>query len=175
LKNGYPGWEVVAFGKKHLRSSEVNVSDDGSVATQVIFDAPVRLDAEKEYSIVIQPDADDPDYLIFTTKPGGVDLATGAPVNADWGDGVLFTSTNNRAWTAYQDEDIKFDMYRYNFNVNSGTVELETTDYEFLSLGATSGKFRNGEFAYAFKGTATFSVNLSTVTNTVTGFWSIYV
>lgn len=169
VENGYPAWEVVAFGKKHLRSSEVNVSDDGTVATQVIFDAPVRLDAEKEYSIVIQPDADDPDYLIFTTKPGGVDLATGAPVNADWGDGVLFTSTNNRAWTAYQDEDIKFDMYRYNFNVNSGTVELETTDYEFLRLGATSGKFRNGEFAYAFKGTATFAVNLSTTTNTVTG------
>jgi hypothetical protein len=169
VENGYPGWEVVAFGKKHLRSSEVNVSDDGSVATQVIFDAPVRLDAEKEYAIVVQPDADDPDYLIFTTKPGGTDFITGAPVNADWGDGVLFTSTNNRAWTAYQDEDIKFDMYRYNFNVNSGTVELETTDYEFLRIGTASGKFRNGEFAYSFKGTATFAVNLNTTTNIVTG------
>jgi hypothetical protein len=169
VENGYPAWEVVTFGKKHLRSSEVNISDDGTVATQIIFDAPVRLDAEKEYAIIVQPDADDPDYLIFTTKPGGTDLATGTPVNADWGDGVLFTSTNNRAWTAYQDEDIKFDMYRYNFNVNLGTVELETTDYEFLRIGDSTGKFRNGEFAYAFKGTATFGVNLSTSTNTVTG------
>jgi hypothetical protein len=169
VENGYPGWEVVTFGKKHLRSAEVNVSDDGSVATQVIFDAPVRLDTEKEYAIVIQPDADDPDYLIFTTKAGGIDLVTGAPVNADWGDGVLFTSTNNRSWTAYQDEDIKFDMYRYNFNVNSGTIELETTDYEFLRIGNASGKFINGELAYSFKGTETFSVILSTTTNAVTG------
>ena len=169
VENGYPGWEVVTFGKKHLRSTEVNVSDDGTAATSVIFDAPVRLDAEKEYSIVVQPDADDPDYLIFTTKPGGIDFATGAPVNADWGDGVLFTSTNNRAWTAYQDEDIKFDLFRYNFNINQGTVELETTDYEFLNLDFASGKFVNGELAYAFKGSTTIAVNLDDSTNIVTG------
>jgi len=169
VENGYPAWEVVAFGKKHLRSSEVNISDDGTVPTSVIFDAPVRLDAEKEYSIVIQPDADDPDYLIFTTKPGGIDFATGDPVNADWGDGVLFTSTNNRAWTAYQDEDIKFDLYRYNFNLNTGTVELETTDYEFFELGAVSGKFRNNELVYAFKGNSTFAVSLDPTTNVVNG------
>ena len=169
VENGYPGWEVVAFGKKHLRTSEVNVSDDASIATPVQFDAPIRLDAEKEYAIVIQPDADDPDYLIFTTKPGGTDLLTGNPVNADWGDGVLFTSTNNRAWTSYQDEDIKFDLYRYNFNVNSGTIELETTDCEFLNIENSSGSFTNGELAYTFKGTSIFSVNLSTTTNVITG------
>ncbi len=167
--NGYPGWEIIPFGKKHLRSTEVFVSDDASIATSIIFDAPVRLDAEKEYAIVIQPDADDPDYLIFTTKPAGTDLLTGAPVNADWGDGVLFTSTNNRAWTAYQDEDIKFDLFRYNFEVNSGTVELETTDYEFLRAVNVSGKFINGELAYAFKGANTFTVNLQTNTSVVTG------
>ena len=169
VENGYPGWEVVAFGKKHLRSNQVNVSDDGAIATQVIFDAPVRLDAEKEYAIVIQPDADDPDYLIFTTKPGGIDLATGAPVNADWGDGVLFTSTNNRAWTAYQDEDIKFNLYRYNFNVNNGTAELETTGHEFFDITTTVGKFVNSELAYAFRGIDEYQVQLNTESNVVTG------
>ena len=169
VENGYPAWEVIGFGKKHLRSSEVNVSDDGTVATQVIFDAPVRLDAEKEYSIVIQPDADDPDYLIFTTKAAGTDLITGTPVNADWGDGVLFTSTNNRAWTAYQDEDIKFDLYRYNFNLNSGTAELETTDYEFFDINTTVGKFVNEELAYVFRGMNEYQVQLNTDTNVITG------
>jgi hypothetical protein len=53
--------------------------------------------------------------------------------------------------------------------VNQGTVELETTDYEFLRLGAVSGRFASGELAYAFKGTSTFAVNLSTDTNVVTG------
>lgn len=169
VENGYPAWEIVAFGKKHLRSSEVNVSDDSSAKTTVVFDAPIRLDAEKEYAIVVQPDADDPDYLIFTTKAGGTDLITGEPVNADWGDGVLFTSTNNRAWTAYQDEDIKFDLYRYNFNVNSGTVELETMDYEFFQIGLPSANIRSGELLYALKGVGTVSTILNTESTLVSG------
>jgi hypothetical protein len=169
VENGYPGWEVVAFGRKHLRTTEVNISDDGTARTDFIFDAPVRLDAEKEYAIVVQPDADDPDYLIFTTRPGGVDLSTGETINADWGDGVLFTSTNNRAWTAYQNEDVKFELYRYNYNVNSGNIQLETTDYEFFACSESSSKFINNELAYTFKGTATRTINLTTNNNQVTG------
>ena len=169
VENGFPAWSIIPFAKKHLRSEDVVVSDDGTDATVVIFDTPIRLEAETEYAIVVQPDADDPDYLIFTTKAGGTDLATGEPINADWGDGVLFTSTNNRAWTPYQDEDIKFDLFRYNFNVNSGTVELETSDYEFIRTSGVAGNFINGELAYAFKGTSTFAVNLDTTTNVVTG------
>lgn len=169
VENGFPSWNIIPFGKRHLRSEEVNVSDDGTVATTIIFDTPVRLEAETEYAIVIQPDADDPDYLIFTTKAGGTDIASGEPVNADWGDGVLFTSTNNRAWTPYQDEDIKFDLYRYNFNLNTGTVELETKDYEFFTTSGVAGNFINGELAYAFKGSSTVAVNLNTNTNVITG------
>ena len=169
VENGFPAWNIIPFGKKHLRSEEVVVSNDGTAATSVFFDTPIRLQAETEYAIVVQPDADDPDYLIFTTKAGGTDLSTGEAVNADWGDGVLFTSTNNRAWTPYQDEDIKFDLFRYNFNVNSGVVELETTDYEFIRTSGVAGNFVNGELAYAFKGTSTFSVNLNSTTNVITG------
>jgi hypothetical protein len=169
VDNGYPSAEVLTFGRKHLRQDEVNVSDDGTIATAITFDGPVRLETEKEYAIAIQPDADDPDYLIYTTKPGGTDLSTGEPVNADWGDGVLFTSTNNRAWTAYQDEDIKFDLYRYNFNVNTGSVKLETTDYEFLEIGAVSGPFVLGELVYAFRGTSEYQVNLDTTSNIASG------
>ena len=56
------------------------------------------MDVEKEYAVVIMPDANDPNYLHFTAKVGGTNLISGQPVNMDWGDGVLFTSTNNRAW-----------------------------------------------------------------------------
>ncbi len=169
VENGYPSWEIIPFGKKHLRSSEISISDDGTVATSFIFDAPVRLDAEKEYCFVVQPDADDPDYLIFIQKVGGLELTTGTPINADWGDGVLFTSTNNRAWTAYQDEDIKFDLYRYNYNVNIGTVELETRENEFLGLQANIGSFSDGELAYSFRGASTYLVNLTEGSRTITG------
>lgn len=169
VENGYPSAEILAFGAKHLRSSDVRTSDDANTATTIVFDAPIRLEAEKEYAIVVKPDADDPDYLIFTTKPGGTDLTSGEAVNADWGDGVLFTSTNNRAWTAYQDEDIKFDLYRYNFNVNSGTVELETTGHEFLGISPVNAVIKSGELVYALKGAGSVSTILNTASNVVTG------
>ena len=169
VENGYPSNEILTFGKKHLTSSDITVSDDGSEATQVNFIAPVRLDAEKEYCFVVKPDAADPDYLIFTQKVGGFELTTGAPVNADWGDGVLFTSTNNRAWKSYQDEDIKFNLYRYNFNIDIGTIELETRENEFLDLQNSVGNFVDGELAYSFKGTSTYTVNLTTGNRTISG------
>jgi len=171
VENGFPSFEILPFAKKHLRSSQVNVSDDASVATTILFDAPIRLEAEKEYAIVVMPDANDPDYLIFTQKVGGTDLITGQDVNSDWGDGVLFTSTNNRAWKSYQDEDIRFDLFRYNFNVNVGTVELETDDVEFLSVENTVGRFVSDELAYMFTApeVTTYSTTTNTTSNVVTG------
>jgi hypothetical protein len=54
--NGYPGPDVIPFASVHLDSADVNVSDDGSLATTVTFDAPVALKAGQEYSIVTIPD-----------------------------------------------------------------------------------------------------------------------
>ena len=171
VENGYPSYEILPFAKRHLRAADVNVSDDGSTATSVVFDAPVRLDAEKEYAIVVMPDAADPDYIIFTQKVGGTDLITGQDVNSDWGDGVLFTSTNDRAWKSYQDEDIKFELFRYNFNVNVGTAELETDNVEFFTVENTVGQFIGNELVYRFTAGVglTYQVVLDTSTNVVTG------
>jgi len=167
--NGYPSAEILSFSKVHLNSIDVKVSSNASDATVIEFKAPVRLEAEKEYAIVVMPDAGDPDYLIFTQKVGGTDLRTGLPINSDWGDGVLFTSTNNNAWKSYQDEDIKFDLYRYNFNVNTGSVELESTDYEFFDVSSVIGIFKNNEYVYTFKGDTPYQVVLTANTNVITG------
>lgn len=169
VENGYPSKEILPFSIKHLKSSEVNVSDDSSAATPVVFDAPIRLEAEKEYAIVIMPDAADPDYLVFIQKVGRNDLLTGEPRNSDWGDGVLFTSTNNRAWKSYQNEDLKFEIFRYNFNVNSGTAELENADHEFITTSGLNGQFQDGELAYTFPGTSSYQVSMTTTTNVIVG------
>lgn len=157
VNNGFPSSQIIAFSKVHLNPEDVNVSEDSSVPTSIFFKAPVRLDAEKEYSIVVIPDASDPDYLIYTSKVGGNDFITGSAITQDWGDGVLFTSTNNRAWKSYQDEDLKFTIYRGNFNEPSGTLTLTNDDNEFLTLDNNIGIFKNGEKFYAIKG-STFTV-----------------
>ena len=150
--NGYPSSVIMPFSKIHLDPADVNVSDDASATTAINFSAPIRLDTEKEYAIVIQPDANDPNYLAFTSKVGGVDLTPGATngqaVVQDWGDGVLFTSTNNRAWKSVQDEDLKFTIYRHQFSASDGTVTLTNDNHEFLTLSDWTGRFTQGEEVY---------------------------
>jgi len=153
--NGYPSAEIMAFGQVHLKPSQVSVSDDASVATTVDFEAPVRLETETEYAIVIKPDANDPNYLVYTSKVGETDLTPGdtqgQTVVQDWGDGVLFTSTNDRAWKSYQDEDIKFTLYRHDFNASSGSITLTADAPEFLTLSDWNGQFTQGEYVYQLK------------------------
>jgi len=150
--NGYPSNIILPFSKTHLAPSEVSVSDDASAVTEVTFDAPIRMDVEKEYAVVIMPDANDPNYLHYTSKVGGDDLTAGPTqgqaVVMDWGDGVLFTSTNNRAWQSVQDEDIKFNLYRHDFNAATGSVSLTNDDHEFLTLSDWTGRFNINEYAY---------------------------
>ena len=174
--NGYPSMSIMPFSQVHIESADVNVSDDASAVTTIDFEAPVRLDVEKEYAIVIMPDANDPNYLAFTSQVGGVDLTPGATqgqaVVQDWGDGVLFTSTNNTAWKSYQDEDLKFTIYRHVFNAGSGTVTMTNDNHEFFTLSDWTGRFQNGEEVYtelALQGSTGSAITMVSGTNVITG------
>jgi uncharacterized alkaline shock family protein YloU len=174
--NGYPSYTVVPFSKVHLTPAQVSISDNASIATTINFPAPVRLDTEKEYAFAVIPDASDPEYLIFTSKVGGVDLTPGETqglaIVQDWGDGVLFTSTNGSAWQSYQDEDIKFNLYRHNFNVSAGSVTLTNDDHEFITIENSFGRFTPGETAYVIKsrdGSTANTVSIVSGNNQITG------
>jgi hypothetical protein len=179
--NGYPSSIILPFSKTHIKPTDVAISDDASNVTEVTFEAPVRMDVDKEYAIVVQPDANDPNYLIFTSKVGGNDLTAGSTqgqaVVMDWGDGVLFTSTNNRAWHSVQDEDIKFNLYRHDFNAATGTITLTNDDHEFFTLSDWNGRFTAGEFIYKqLPGANTVSMVSGTnvVTQSANDFTALY-
>lgn len=174
--NGYPSYVSVPLSKVHLKPSEIQVSDDASSVTTVSFKSPIRLDAEKEYAFVVKPDANDPEYLLFTSKVGGVDLTPGATqgltIVQDWGDGVLFTSTNNRSWKSYQDEDVKFKLYRHNFGSSSGTITFTNDDNEFFTTANNVGRFEVGEFVYTEQpliGSTSGTVSVTSGNNVITG------
>ena len=176
--NGYPSNQIVPFSVVHKIPTELTSasSDDASVATTFAFEAPVRLDVEKEYAIVIQPDASDPNYLVYTSKVGGTDLTPGdtqgAAIVQDWGDGVLFSSTNNSAWKSYQDEDMKFTLRRHDFNQTTGSVTLTNNDHEFLTVNNFNGRFNLGETIYQAKslqGSTSATVNVPLNSATMTG------
>ena len=174
--NGFPSNQIIPFSTVHKLKNLSYASDDASVATTFIFEAPIRLDVEKEYAIVLQPDASDPNYLVYTSKVGGIDLTPGATqgldIVQDWGDGVLFSSTNNSAWKSYQDEDMKFTLYRHNFNQSTGSVTLTHNDYEFLTVNNITGRFNPGELVYQEKvltGGTSATVNVALNSPTLEG------
>ena len=175
--NGYPSSYVIPFSKVHLTPSEVNVSDDASVVTTIEFNAPILLEAEKEYAFVIMPDANDPNYLVYTSKVGGTNLTPGPTqgqsVVQDWGDGVLFTSTNNSAWQSVQDEDVKFNLYRHDFNAAVGTLTLTNNDHEFFTVDDITAPFKKGEIVYQEKGSP-LTVGMTTTLITGSGLDAVY-
>lgn len=165
--NGYPSYEILPFSKVHLNPADVNVSDDSSVATTIEFTAPVRLDVDKEYAFVVMPDGADPDYLIYTCKVGGEDFLTATSITQDWGDGVLFTSTNNRAWKSYQDEDIKFTIYRANFSTATEEITLTNDNHEFFTISNPIGIFIADELVYK-ETAASISIGVVNGSNVIT-------
>lgn len=149
--NGYPGQTGVPFGAVHLDKDEVNVSDDGTVPTTFVFPAPVTLRTDRDYALVVQPDGNDPDYRVFICKTGGVDLSTGLAITQDTNAGVLFTSTNKKAWTPYQDENLKFTLYKATYTTSTGTVTLTNNNDEFFDMLLVNGTFRREEFVFKYK------------------------
>ena len=156
VEQGYPTSKVVPFGEKHVDWGQINVSDTAATPTTVVFDNPVKLEALKDYAIVIKPDANDPDFFIWTAKVGENSITDDSvQISSDWGSGVLFTSTNNKAWQSYQNEDLKFKIYKTPFTTNQGFVDLVPNDCEFFNITSPVGHFQNDEFAYVIPSGAT--------------------
>ena len=167
--NAYPGPEIVPFSSIHLESEDVNVSDDGSLATTITFDAPVALKTGEDYCVVVLPDQSNPDYLIWLAKTGLEDVRTGLKITTDSASGTLFTSTNNKAWTPYQDENLKFKLYKANFTNTTGSFEMTNRDHEFFTVSSYSGKFKRGEKVFVQSSPLTGTISANTTSRTITG------
>lgn len=144
--NGVPASIIVPFSRVYKTSSQVNISSNASAATTFTFETPVYLRAGNDYAVVIYPDANTPEYRIFTARVGYRDLTdTNLVVNQNWGLGTLFYSTSGSVWTPVQDEDLKFTIKRAKFTSTSGTAVLNNGDYEFLTITNATGTVRGGE------------------------------
>jgi hypothetical protein len=167
--NGYPGPDVIPFASVHLDSTDVNVSEDGSLPTTVTFDAPVALKAGQEYSVVTIPDQRNPDYLIWVCKTGLTDIASGVRVTMDAATGTLFTSTNGRTWMPYMDENLKFKLYKSEFSSATGSFSMTNKDHEFFTISSYTGKFERGENVFVSGSNLTGTISASTTSQTITG------
>jgi hypothetical protein len=121
MLNGYPTQDILPFSEIVVDPSEINISDDGSIATAISFKSPVYLEGGKDYCIVLSSNSTK--YNVYISRVGEVDLLTQNFISNQPYLGSLFKSQNASTWEASQLEDLKFTLYRADF-IGSGTVEV---------------------------------------------------
>jgi hypothetical protein len=172
--NGYPGNRVIPFGEVTLNPGDVGVSETAATATTFTFPSPVYLQNNTEYCFVLLPAGNNPDYNIWVSELGENELGSENRISEQPHVGVLFTSANDRSWTAQQAEDIKFTLRRANFAINTvGSLVMKNMDVDFLKFDSfTNGNFAAGDtihgFSFNITNAGTGYTN-GTITHTLSG------
>ena len=120
MELGVPSRVVLAFSEVSVNPSEIETSEDGSVATNIKFESPVYLEGGRTYAVVILSNSID--YRVWISRLGEVEVSTAnnpeseqTLVSSQKTLGSLFKSQNASTWTPSQYEDLKFNLYRGDF------------------------------------------------------------
>lgn len=128
--NGYPSsGTILPFGTAEMEPSEINISVDGSVATEFVFENVVHL-APGEYSFVVLAASDE--YEIFTASIGDFMLNSDGTegdtqrITTQPTMGSMFKSQNASTWTPEQETDVKFKLKKCVFDTTQRTAVFNT-------------------------------------------------
>ena len=117
MVNGYPGPTVLATMNK--TPSQVNLSEDATAVTSFEFDTPVYLAEQREYCFAILTSS--VEYKVWLSEMGQDDI-NGNRISEQPYAGVLFKSQNASTWTANQLQDLKFTLYRAEFDISQKPI-----------------------------------------------------
>jgi len=122
MQGGLPTQKILPFSEIIVPPDKINLSSDGSVATNIKFKAPVYLEGSgTEYAVALASWSTK--YRVFISRIGESDILTDEFISQQPYLGSLFKSQNASTWEPSQWEDLKFKIYRADF-VNSGTLEI---------------------------------------------------
>jgi hypothetical protein len=138
---GYITSTVIPYSDVYVPNASINTSSNGTVATNIKFRAPICLLAGAEYAFIVIPEGNNPNTVVWTSKLGESDIATGFRVTEQPYSGNFFASSNSTTWSPIQDEDFKFTLYRAKFTVGSGTATIANRPREFFGLTTVSGSW----------------------------------
>ena len=158
--NGYPSSSVVyPHGSVSLTPDRIKVTDvpsldDPSKYTDFVFDAPIYMQPG-EHSFVLMANSNK--YETFIAEIGATDMVTQRLISEQPYGGSLFLSQNGSTWTADQNSDMMFRMFRYTFStaptVAQFVMEYPDTDptpYDLTHLIAGAVSMANTSLSYQF-------------------------
>ena len=152
--NGYPGKRVLPFSRVTMKPEYVNLSEttvllDGvdipsyNTPTTFTFPSPVYAQENTEYAIVLASDSNN--YKVWISQVGDQMPGTARTISEQPYLGSLFKSQNASTWTADQTQDLKFTIYRCQFEtgVNSN-IEYTNDALSKVTLGVNPFETRIG-------------------------------
>ena len=136
-------------------ATDANADTPSTIPTHFDFEHPVYLQNDTEYALVVETDSIE--YDLWVSRLGETEVATSTTVNSQPLLGSVYKSQNIDNWTEDLFEDIKFTLFRAEFDTSVSANLLLTTEelgYEKLnsapfetsvrsSSNATSDLFKN--------------------------------
>jgi hypothetical protein len=138
--NGAGGCEIQTFIEIDTPAVRMGVSTDAgevtnsTTPTHFAFDYPVYLQNDTEYALVVETDSTD--YELWVSKLGETDIATSTVITTQPSLGSVYRSQNTESWTEDIFEDLKFNLYRAEFDITRPAELLlknKNLGYELLS------------------------------------------
>ena len=152
--NGYPGKLVLPFSRVSKKPADVNLSTNFvSVAgvptpsydtpTTFEFPSPVYVQDNGEYCIVLLTDSNK--YRVWISQIGDLIPGSNRTISEQPYMGVFFKSQNASTWTADQNQDLKFTIYRARFDTDAiANVEFVNDVLPFQRLDIDPIEIKTG-------------------------------
>jgi hypothetical protein len=161
--NGFPGKRILPFSTVTIYPEQVNISPnlvtlegahhgirEGTqvpkydTPTTFTFPSPVFVQDKEEYCIVLLSDSNN--YNVWISNMGDKIPGSSGTISEQPYNGVFFKSQNASTWTADQNQDLKFVIYRAKFDTSVvGNVEFvndvlpyKTLDFDPIETSGTS-------------------------------------
>lgn len=172
--NGYPSSTTAyPYSFVELSPEKVNISNspditDSSKYTEFVFQSPVYL-LPGDHCMVLRSDSNY--YTVYVAEIGKTDLVNGRIISEQPYGGSLFKSQNAQTWTADQNLDLMFELYRCEFSTSPALAQFEVEapaydlPYDAISFVTSEIQISKTQVEYDFKSTLTNS--------TVTGWTPI--
>ena len=137
--NGAGGCEIQTYIEIDTPAVRMGVATDAGEVTNSTtpshfgFDYPVYLQNDTEYALVVETDSTD--YQLWVSRLSEVDIATSTVITTQPSLGSVYRSQNTESWTEDNFEDLKFKLYRAEFDITRPAelvLKNESVGYELL-------------------------------------------
>ena len=157
--NGYPSSTTIfPYGTVTLTPDKVKVTDspdldDPTKYTDFVFDAPIYL-LPGEHSFVLVSNSNG--YEAYVAEVGKLDIVSGLQISEQPYGGSFFMSQNGSTWSADQNLDMQFRIYRKVFDTSPATVEFlvdkpnSNLAYDLVHLTTSEVTTANTSLSYSF-------------------------